>query len=289
MRYHGRFAPSPTGSLHFGSLVAALASFLDARARDGTWSIRIEDIDPPREQPGASTDIIATLSTHGMESDIPIVYQSDHYALYERYLRKLLERRDVFPCPCSRAYLAENNGQHSKQCRDQKISAGTPVAYKFKQNTKHYSWHDGVQGYCEGKLNESFVLKRKDDLYAYQLAVVSDDIQSNITHVVRGSDLLESTPMQLAIYQSLEIAPPTFAHIPVLVNKSGQKLSKQNLADPIDENSPLDNLKNAAAYLHLKIEPNFNNIPSFLTAAIRAWDINKIPKMREIEFSGLST
>lgn len=249
--YRGRFAPSPTGPLHFGSLFAAVVSNLDALAHQGEWFVRIEDLDPPREQVGAIEKILHTLETHKLYSDLPIRYQSTQHLRYEALLKQLAESKLIYPCACSRRELQEFGG-HSPQCLkiQADIDAGQtfefeqkePCALRFKSNNKCYEWIDRFQGPQSSTLNEDFVLKRKDGLYAYQLAVVADDIDQGVSHVVRGIDLIDSTPMQLALYDALDHTPPVYAHFPVISNVQGQKLSKQNRSRAIDDSAVANNL-----------------------------------------------
>lgn len=234
--YRGRFAPSPTGDLHLGSMLAACASWLDARAAGGEWLIRIEDIDPPREQPGASASILRTLAAFGMHSDRPAWYQSLRAEAYEVAIERLLSSGDAFECRCSRADLAAGGGIHRGTCTASPANRQRRAAIRLRVPVGHIGFHDRVQGdYAQNLAQDvgDFVLRRADGLYAYQLAVVVDDAAQGITHVVRGADLLDSTPRQLYLQQRLGLPHPVYAHVPLLVDALGQKLSKQNLAPAV--------------------------------------------------------
>ena len=268
-RYIGRFAPSPTGPLHIGSLLAALVSYLDAKANDGEWLVRIEDIDPPREMPGAGTDILRTLESHGLEWDKEVRFQSNCNSHYEKLLHTLERSNLCYRCPCSRKQLRDNGGQHLRSCG----IMGEPLsqeqsAVRFRSKGLSVSWRDLLLGSQSRDISEDFVLKRRDCLYSYQLAVVSDDIDQDITHVIRGADLIDSTPMQIALYQSLKSDPPNFGHFPLIVSReTGQKLSKQNLAPPVDNIQPIENLNLLACFLGLSIteESSVNDALELMT------------------------
>lgn len=274
--YRGRFAPSPSGPLHFGSLFAAVISFLEARYNDGEWLVRIEDVDPLREQQGASKNIINSLASHGLLSDAPIIYQSRRSHLYQQTLEQLLKDDFAYACPCSRKYLAENEGKHRPSCVIKKVD-NTDYAIKFRAQSifhkqSQFIWNDKFQGIQTRKLSNDFVLKRKEGFYAYQLAVVWDDIAQDITHIVRGYDLLESSPMQLALYLALNKTPPELAHFPVITFKNGQKLSKQNKAPAINDHFPLENLLAVFSILGLKLKYKPDNCKNALYEALENWN-----------------
>lgn len=239
MTYTGRFAPSPTGVLHFGSLLAALASFLDARSNRGRWLLRIEDLDPPREQPGASDNIIRTLEQFGFHWDGPIAYQSDRHALYRHHLKQLLQSNQAYRCACSRRQLTQREALHhyDGHCQRHPPDAGLRCAVRLHvDETRQWQFTDGIQGqrlYPPGALGD-FILYRRDGFYAYHLAVVCDDIDQRVTHIVRGADLVDETPRHLALYASLNRPVPSYSHIPLLTNAEGQKLSKQTLAPALE-------------------------------------------------------
>lgn len=267
--YRGRFAPSPTGPLHFGSLFAAVVSYLEAKRHHGKWLVRIEDIDPPRELKGAVTSIISCLEHHGLQSDEDILFQSRQSTYYDQMLETLQSLNCLYRCPCSRKQLADT-AKHLPICRQQEVE-GLPCAIKFKADGKEKVWQDGMLGRTSYLLDEDFVLKRKDGLYSYQLAVVADDIQQRVTHVVRGADLVESTPMQLALYDALEVSPPQYFHFPVVMNEQGQKLSKQNLAKPVNIDNATQNIQRVLAMLGIIPGGDANNCRSLLSNAIEQW------------------
>lgn len=269
--YRGRFAPSPTGQLHFGSLFAAVISYLDARANQGAWLIRIEDIDPLREQPGAAQAILHSLARHGMESDQPVRFQSEHSLLYERTLDILRQHQYTFDCPCSRRYLDTHHGIHAPACQIQSF-VSLDYAIKFKADFSDYHWQDIFQKQQHARLKDDFVLKRKEGFYAYQLAVVADDIDQKITHVIRGYDLLDSTPMQLALFQALQYQTPIYGHFPVLINHTGQKLSKQNRAPAIDDHCALANLMAVFNVIGLRLPCQPKSCTALLEEATLLWN-----------------
>lgn len=274
--YIGRFAPTPTGPLHFGSLVAALASYLDAKAHNGTWLLRIEDLDPPREDPTASQLIPEQLLAHGLKWDGPIQYQSHHSQAYEAALQKLRDKQKLFPCQCTRKQLAEHNGLHQGICGSREDA---PHAWRLKVPAEEWGFHDDVYGEYSQQLQQDVgdqVLKRKDGLYAYQLAVVVDDFESGITHVVRGVDLLDNTPRQLYLQHCLNYPHPNYLHLPLVTNDQGQKLSKQNQAQAIDLNTPKDNLLAALTFLQQPLPDTDLDMAQLLQWAADHWDPDTI-------------
>ena len=248
--YTGRFAPSPTGSLHFGSLVAAVGSWLFARAAGGRWLVRVEDIDPPREVPGAAADILATLAAFGLAHDGEVLYQSTRLAAYAVALRQLIAQGDVFACRCSRSDLDAVGGIHGASCVA--TDPGREPAWRVRVPEGALRFHDAVCGEVAQDLARevgAFVLRRVDGLYAYQLAVVVDDAAQGITHVVRGADLLDSTPRQIWLQRLLGHATPGYAHLPLALDAQGRKLSKQDRARPVDRADPLPALREALHFL----------------------------------------
>lgn len=263
--YVGRFAPSPSGPLHFGSLVCALASYLDAKSHDGRWLLRIEDIDPPREQPGAADAIKRTLQAHELLWDGDVIYQSERTEAYQTVLQEL-ERADlIYRCDCTRKRLTPLHGRYDGHCRHNPPPALKPAALRLKVSelpepfshlSSYTSFRDRVRGLQQEAIEQvsgDFVVHRKDGLYAYQLAVVVDDINQGITDVVRGDDLLDTTAKQIYLYRLLGAPPPSFAHIPVIRDSRGHKLSKQNHAPAVDDTQALANLR--SALLALGISP----------------------------------
>lgn len=288
--YHGRFAPSPTGPLHQGSLFAALISYLEARSHHGKWTLRIENVDTQREQSGAQQSIINTLSAHGLIWDEAISYQSDHSHRYEKILKQLATQQLSYHCPCSRKQLTVSGGQHvsfcqkeSRQTNHNLAPENTLYATKFNLNRTQYTWADYFLGPQSYEQTEDFVLKRKEGFYAYQLAVVCDDIAQGITHVIRGSDLLDSTPMQLALYTALNVKPPIFGHFPVLLNAQQQKLSKQTYAPAVDNTTPLKNLLDLFKILQLPINVQPISVNEALKLALKVWDKHYIPNIKSLK------
>lgn len=257
--YRGRFAPSPTGPLHFGSLVSALASFLDAKANRGQWLVRMEDLDPPREQPGASALILQSLECHGLVWDEPVLYQSQRWARYEERLSELRHADLAYPCNCSRQRLQGLNGIYDGYCRTHPPAAEDTLAWRLKLYdvptgpTPDVSrFVDLLQGEQQQNLRTQAgdqILKRRDGFYAYQLAVVVDDIDQGITRIIRGSDLLDVTARQRVLFHYLAAPVPEFGHVPVAIHANGQKLSKQNHALPLDNQRSASNLWHALVFL----------------------------------------
>ncbi|HVL00958.1 MAG TPA: tRNA glutamyl-Q(34) synthetase GluQRS, partial [Dongiaceae bacterium] len=241
--YIGRFAPSPTGPLHLGSLLTALASFLDARANNGIWRVRMEDLDPPREMAGAADDILRTLEQHGLLWDGEVLYQSQRHSLYEDAVQQLLQKNQAFYCTCSRKQLQDLGANaYPGTCRGQSLMPIQEHAVRVQVEDRFITFDDALQGACQFNLQHDggdVIIKRKDGLYAYHLAVVIDDAAQNITHIVRGSDLLDSTPRHLHLQQLLNLPTPHYAHLPVIVNEQGQKLSKQTFAAPLPKTDPV--------------------------------------------------
>ena len=263
--YVGRFAPSPTGPLHAGSLVAALASWLDARSHGGRWLVRIEDVDTPRCLPGAAETILSQLAACGLHPDAPPLYQSTRGAAYQAALDKLVTGGQAYPCACSRADIERQlaaSGHvrvrglelpYPGTCREGLL--GRPArAWRFRCPPGETAWHDrrlGAQRQDVGQAVGDFVLKRADGLWAYQLAVVVDDAAQGITHVVRGEDLADNTPRQLLLQEALGVPHPAYLHAPLVLGQNGEKLSKQNGARALDVGDPLGALNAAASVLGL--------------------------------------
>ncbi len=258
-RYRGRFAPSPTGPLHFGSLVTALASWLEARCAGGDWLVRIEDLDPLREPPEATGQILHSLDCHGLFPDEPVRFQSKRHEAYQAAIEQLLSRGSAYRCRCSRKQLQQHGGYHPAHCRNGEPAAGdTPYAIRFALNDEAGHWHDLLLGPQQQQVRAELddpVILRKEGFYAYQLAVVVDDIDQGITHVVRGSDLLDMTAQQQQIFRALGARPPAWLHIPVIVNEQGQKLSKQTHAPALNDRQPAGNLFMALEALGHKPPP----------------------------------
>lgn len=243
MTYIGRYAPSPTGPLHFGSLVAAVGSYLDARAQSGRWLLRMEDLDPPREMPGAADSILKTLESFGLEWDGPVLYQSCRLEAYGAAAQRLLAMGAAFPCACSRSEIADS-GLHGIEgpvypgvCRRGLPPGREARALRLRVPDAELAFEDGLQGMVGQNLARDigdFIIRRADGCYAYQLAVVVDDAHQGITEVMRGADLLLSTPRQLILQRLLELPHPQYLHLPVAMNTVGEKLSKQTHARPVE-------------------------------------------------------
>ncbi len=345
--YRGRFAPSPTGPLHFGSLVAAFGSYLDAKHHGGTWLVRMEDLDTPRCVPGAAEDILRTLDAFGLHGDEPVLYQSQRTAAYEEALHKLQAIGAVYPCCCTRKEIADSalngiegpvypgtcrngipagregrawrvrtNGLPSplggeglgerESCRafppsDETTShltnpakyAGKVIGYPQPSPCKGegvVGFNDALQSHISQNLETEigdFVVKRADGLFAYQLAVVVDDAFQDITHIVRGADLLDSTPRQIYLQRLLGLRIPQYLHLPVAVNESGEKLSKQTLAAPVDETHPVKTLLRVLDFLqqHPPAELLGCDVKVLLEWATANWDATKMRGIRTLPAS----
>lgn len=286
-RYVGRFAPSPTGPLHFGSLLAALASFLDARAHGGKWLLRIEDLDPPREPAGAADTIKAQLDRFGLHWDDEPLYQSKRQDAYSDALHQLHLAGLTFRCDCSRPRLKQNGGWYDGRCRSRQLQDSGSYAIRFRSGDTTVEFDDQIQGHkslSAADYGGDFVIKRKDGLFAYQLAVVVDDAWQGVNQVLRGIDLLDSTPRQILLQRSLSLPTPGYAHIPVVVDAQGHKLSKQQFADPVDTSSPQKTLIRALRGLGQDASTDMAkaSVEHLLEQAISRWDIQRVPSLATI-------
>ena len=288
--YRGRFAPSPTGPLHFGSLVAALAGWLDARSRGGEWLVRIEDVDRPRTVPGAEESILRALEACGLEWDGEVIRQGERGARYEEALERLRSRGLVYRCRCSRKEIADSGLQgiegaiYPGTCRALAIGSDVPAAERLRVPEGRVEFVDRIQGRVEHDVAREigdFVLKRRDGLFAYQLAVVVDDADQEITDVVRGADLLMSTPRQILIQRALGLPTPRYLHLPVATNAAGEKLSKQTHAPPIDSAHAARWLRAALALLG---QPDVEEASPrrILAAARERWRAEDVPRALRI-------
>ena len=277
--YRGRFAPSPTGPLHFGSLVSALASYLDAKKNHGSWVIRLEDVDGTRCKTEFAEQIVHTLHSYQLFSDQDIRIQSQHSDIYEHYLSVLKQHGHVFPCNCTRQSLAQYNGNHPLECAS---TTKEPHSWRLKASATIYQCQDLIQNTLifTDDLKYPPVLKRKDGFFSYQLAVVVDDHLQNITHLVRGADLIETTAQQLHLYHLFGWTPPNVCHIPLITNHFGDKISKQNHAKPI-ENGHLPTLLRALHYLNIDLA-NPSSIAEALSLSIQAWNPEKLRGIKEL-------
>jgi glutamyl-Q tRNA(Asp) synthetase len=287
-RYIGRFAPSPTGPLHFGSLVAALGSYLDARAAGGEWLVRIEDLDAPRSSRAVADDILRTLEAFGFEWQGEVLFQSENTARYESALARLQVKGMTYRCRCSRREIADSalrgidGPVYPGTCRDLAIPGSTPAAVRIRTSMDAIAFEDRLQGPIAQRLATDigdFVLKRKDGLVAYQLAVVVDDAEQGVTDVVRGADLLLSTPRQIWLQRQLELPTPRYLHLPVAINASGQKLSKQTLAPAVDPADAVAELRRALAFLgQPPVQPDAASPATLLAAATANWQPAGLPR-----------
>ena len=288
MQYIGRFAPSPTGHLHIGSLLTAVASFIDAKAHNGAWLVRMEDLDKPREVKGAADDILRTLDAFSLHWDGEVVYQSKRHALYRAVLDELQRKNLVYPCYCSRKTVQENgtNGidgiVYNGNCRfRQPNNTKKQSAWRIKTDNQSIVFEDKICGIQQQNIAQEvgdFVLLRADGQWAYQLAVVVDDNAQGVTNIVRGSDLLLSCPRQIYLYQQFNFRLPEYAHLPLLTNALGQKWSKQTLAPKLDLANKEYLLKQVLTYLGLPTPIPDENCNALLQWAILHWNINKVPK-----------
>ncbi len=246
-RYRGRFAPSPTGPLHFGSMVAAVGSYLQAKSKQGQWLVRIEDLDPPREVDGAAAAILRTLERFGLLWDESIIYQSQRNHQYDTAINRLAALGMLYPCGCSRKEISRNGTPgaygsiYAGTCRSGLPQGKKPRALRIRTHNQPITFRDPLRGTISQQLTQEigdFVVRRADGLFAYQLAVVVDDAEQGITEIVRGSDLLDNTPRQIYLQQSLNYPTPRYLHLPVALDVAGKKLSKQSGALPIDHHHP---------------------------------------------------
>jgi glutamyl-Q tRNA(Asp) synthetase len=285
--YIGRFAPSPTGPLHFGSLLAALASFLDARANQGKWLMRIEDLDPPREPAGSAELILQQLQDFGMNWDDEVLYQSTRLGVYEEVMGQLQDKGLAYPCDCTRPQIREMGLVYNGSCRERSTPPERPYALRLKTEALEIGFDDKIQGHFSQQLEldaGDFVIRRKDELYAYQLAVVVDDEFQNITHVVRGWDLLDSTPRQIYLQRVLNYQEMSYIHIPIIVDEKGQKLSKQAFAPSIETDRASEAIYKALVFLGQvpPAEIATERPESQLQWAIANWDSQAVAKVSSL-------
>ena len=289
-RYRGRFAPSPTGPLHFGSLVAAAGSFLEARTRGGDWLVRMEDLDPPRVAPGAADDILRTLRACGMDWDGTLVRQSGRRDAYHAALHHLRRKGLVYPCACSRREIADSalagieGPVYPGTCRTALPPGRSARALRIDTRGARIAFDDALQGEIRHDLEREsgdFVLYRADDVYAYQLAVAVDDAEQGITDVVRGADLLGSTPRQIYLQEQLGLARPRYAHLPVAVNAAGEKLSKQTHAAPVDAGNPVPALAAVLAFLGQEPPRELarGTVRGLWDWALKHWRLDRVPRI----------
>jgi glutamyl-Q tRNA(Asp) synthetase len=287
-KYIGRFAPSPSGPLHFGSLVAALASYLDAKAHGGTWLVRIEDVDETRCKPEHADDILRTLAAFGLNWDGDVMVQSRRKPAYEQALARLSEASLTYACTCSRKEIAD-----SAMGIEGPIYPGTCRALAMPMPNKNNAirvltsnepihFTDCVQGEISQRIESDigdFVIKRRDGLFAYQLAVVVDDAAQGVTHVVRGADLLDSTARQIYLQQMMGFTTPQYLHVPIVINDAGQKLSKQTLAPGISAADAVTVIEAALRFLGQVNSPPSASVAGLLVSAVKSWRVDSIPRV----------
>ncbi|MFP1740008.1 tRNA glutamyl-Q(34) synthetase GluQRS [Lonsdalea quercina] len=279
--YVGRFAPSPSGDLHFGSLIAALGSYLQARACGGRWLVRIEDIDPPREVPGAASRILRQLEHYGLHWDGDIVYQSQRHDRYRQILDGLKQQGRCYYCTCTRRRIQRLGGRYDGHCRT--LAHGLDnAALRLTQTRPVMRFHDRLRGWLDADpalAREDFIIHRRDGLFAYNLAVVVDDRDQGVTEIVRGADLIEPTVRQLSLFRQLEWDAPDYIHLPLALDAAGKKLSKQNHAPPLPQSDPRPTLAQALAFLRQPLPESWQDLtlPALLKWAETHWSLATIP------------
>ncbi|HEI8868190.1 tRNA glutamyl-Q(34) synthetase GluQRS [Serratia sp. AKBS12] len=284
--YVGRFAPSPSGDLHFGSLIAALGSFLQARAQRGQWLVRIEDIDPPREVAGAADRILATLEHYGLHWDGQVVYQSQRHDAYRATLDWLQQQGLSYYCTCTRSRIQQIGGLYDGHCRDRQLGP-QGAAIRLRQSAPVYAFDDRLQGHLQADpalAQEDFIIRRRDGLFAYNLAVVVDDHFQGVNEIVRGADLIEPTVRQIALYHQLQAPVPRYVHLPLALGEQGLKLSKQNHAPALPTGDPRPLLVAALKFLHQPLPENWQDLdlPLLLRFAIAHWRLENVPRRQAI-------
>jgi glutamyl-Q tRNA(Asp) synthetase len=292
--YRGRFAPSPTGPLHFGSMVAAVGSYLDAKSQGGEWLVRMEDLDSPRVVAGAADSILRTLEVFGLEWDGEIMWQSRRCHAYQAALDELQRRLLVYPCNCSRREIADSSlGAPSGSiyfgtCRHGMKGGRSEHALRVLTHDEPLMFVDRLQGEIRQRVEREvgdFVLRRADELVAYQLAVVVDDGEQQITDIVRGADILDSTPRQIYLQQLLGLPLPNYLHLPVALNEAGEKLSKQTLAAPVNDYHPVETLMQVLSFLGQQppLELGEEGLETLWKWAKNNWETKRIPRRLALE------
>jgi len=284
--YIGRFAPTPSGYLHFGSLVAALASWLDARAAGGRWLVRMEDLDPPREVAGAQAAILQTLDSYGLHWDGEVVYQSLRHDAYQQVIDRLLAQGLAYACTCSRKQLEPYQGIYPGTCRNAGHTT-EDAAIRVRVPELLYRFEDRVQGaYSQhlGRESGDFVIRRRDGLYAYQLAVVLDDAWQGVTDIVRGADLLDSTPRHLYLQELLGLPQPRYLHVPLIIQPDGNKLGKSYRSPPLDPDQAAPLLVRALRALGQAPEADLadGSVQDVLGWGVAHWNSDAIPHVRTV-------
>ncbi|WP_436858403.1 tRNA glutamyl-Q(34) synthetase GluQRS [Citrobacter tructae] len=280
--YIGRFAPSPSGELHFGSLIAALGSYLQARAHQGIWRVRIEDIDPPREVPGAADTILRQLEHYGLFWDGDVLWQSQRHDAYREALAWLSDRGLSYYCTCTRARIQSIGGIYDGHCRE--LHNGSEnAAVRLKQFHPVTHFHDALRGPIQADerlAREDFIIHRRDGLFAYNLAVVVDDHFQGVTEIVRGADLIEPTVRQISLYQQFGWTPPGYIHLPLALNAQGAKLSKQNHAPALPHSDPRPVLIAALRFLGQPADFAWQelSVEQLLQNAVENWALSAVPE-----------
>ncbi len=278
----GRFAPSPTGPLHIGSLYSALASFLDARTLGLEWRLRFDDLDQQRNAPHATRHILNTLEAHGLHWDGPVQHQSDHLERYQQAVARLRQREAIFFCTCSRQDLATSR-VYPGHCRE-RTNPIADASLRVRVEGATVAFTDLVQGRQRCNLERTtgdFIVKRRDGPFSYHLATAVDDGDSNIVRVLRGRDLLANTPAQLHLMQLLHLQAPTYAHIPVLLNPAGQKWSKQTQAAPVNDDTPAANIRACLALL-LGLQAPALSLEALMHWALEHWEIRRLKQRNQV-------
>ena len=286
----GRFAPSPTGDLHFGSLLAAVASRANACAAGGQWLVRIENIDPPREVDGSARRILADLEALGMRSDLPVLYQSERTCAYRQAVERLLAENQAYWCGCSRKDLPAS-GVYPGTCRRGLPPGRRPRAVRLRVDGGGVSFRDAIQGQVTDNLEATagdFIIWRADGLPAYQLAVVVDDAYQGVSEIVRGADLLDSTARQIHLQRCLGLPTPCYAHHPVALAPDGRKLSKRLRSDPVSDAPAAHSLNAALRFLGQPCPDGLDLEPAWRWA-LAHWDLARVPRVRELPLPAAAT
>ncbi|MGA7178864.1 MAG: tRNA glutamyl-Q(34) synthetase GluQRS [Thiobacillaceae bacterium] len=292
VKYVGRFAPSPTGPLHFGSLIAAVGSYLDAHSQGGQWLVRIEDVDEPRCKQTHADDILRTLDTYGFQWDGEVVYQRHREQFYQHALQQLVDAGHAYPCACTRREIADSSVSglegpvYPGTCRSG-LNGRAARAWRVRVNDAPICFDDRIQGHhCQHLETDvgDFLVKRADGFFAYQLAAVVDDAEQGVTHIVRGADLLASTPRQIHLQYLLVYTIPDYLHLPVVLNETGQKLCKQTLAPPLDRKHCAETLFQALGFLGLAppVELRHESASIILGWGMDNWRNNMVAGLRRV-------
>ncbi|EGQ7941651.1 tRNA glutamyl-Q(34) synthetase GluQRS [Vibrio cholerae] len=287
MNYIGRFAPSPSGPLHFGSLIAALGSYFQAKAQQGTWLVRIEDLDPPREKPGAAAHILRTLEAYRLHWDGTVVYQSQRHALYQDQIDAWLSTGQAYYCQCTRKAIKAMGGFYNGHCKIHPPARQQDCSIRLRMDNPVQQFIDLKHGTItipKALAEEDFIIKRRDGLFAYNLAVVLDDIDQGVTQVVRGADLIEPTGRQISLYHTLKQKPVSYLHLPLAMDGNGNKLSKQNHAPAIDPTAPRQTISHAMQFLGFTLPADFSDASAeqMLAWGCQHWQVSQLPEAIEI-------